>query len=260
MRGLLRYTAPMNLDLLYEIHRELPRQAPGGDALTRRALAVCSLPSEPNVLDLGCGPGAQTITLANALPAAKISAVDLLAPFLDELRARAESAGVSERITKLNADIDAPNFTSASFDLVWAEGAAYTIGTPNTLALARRLLKPGGWFAFSELVWRDTPRPRAAVDFWATEYPDMTDIAGVEQQIAEADFRLSDRFELPDNAWWDDYYTPLAARLPALRERFADNADALAIINDTHAEIELRRAHSDAYAYAFFVCRVPERA
>lgn len=45
------------------VHRGLPREGPGNDAATLQALRrLPPLPASPRVLDLGCGPGAQTET------------------------------------------------------------------------------------------------------------------------------------------------------------------------------------------------------
>jgi methylase of polypeptide subunit release factors len=55
------------IDLLIALHHGLPRQGPGDLASTSRALALCTeLPTAPDILDIGCGTGAQTLTLAAA--------------------------------------------------------------------------------------------------------------------------------------------------------------------------------------------------
>ena len=55
-----------------------------GDAETTRKLAERLrpyLPSEPRVADLGCGVGASALVLAQALPKARVLALDSHAPF-----------------------------------------------------------------------------------------------------------------------------------------------------------------------------------
>ncbi|NRA02079.1 MAG: hypothetical protein HRU00_05690 [Myxococcales bacterium] len=53
------------IEVFWKLHQGLPKQGPGSDASTRRALAlVPELPSAPRILDLGCGPGRQTLVLA----------------------------------------------------------------------------------------------------------------------------------------------------------------------------------------------------
>jgi len=54
--------APRFLELFLEVMESLPRQGPGNPACAERALALCRhLPPSPQVLDLGCGTGGQTL-------------------------------------------------------------------------------------------------------------------------------------------------------------------------------------------------------
>ena len=57
------------LDLVIELHKPLDRLGPGSVESTNRALDfVEGLGSMERVLDLGCGTGAQTMTLAERIP------------------------------------------------------------------------------------------------------------------------------------------------------------------------------------------------
>jgi ubiquinone/menaquinone biosynthesis C-methylase UbiE len=129
-------------DIFFEIHSGLPREAPGDDASTARAFDfVHGLPPEPDVLDIGCGPGAQTLVLAG-LTRGRITAVDVHAPFLDDLRSRAKRPGVAGRIQAVRASMFSLPFVDASFNLVWSEGAIYLMGFDKGLAGWRRVLRP----------------------------------------------------------------------------------------------------------------------
>ncbi len=55
----------------------LEAQQPGAAEALRRALARCALPTRARVLEVGCGTGILTAALAEALPQAQITAVDL---------------------------------------------------------------------------------------------------------------------------------------------------------------------------------------
>src|SRR5512140_1883138 len=88
-------------DIFFEVHAGLPREAPGDEASTARALGMMQgLPAVPSILDIACGPGAQTIALTKH-SAARITAIDVHQPFLDELQRRTEQAGVAGRVTPL---------------------------------------------------------------------------------------------------------------------------------------------------------------
>ena len=244
-------------DAFWEVMRGLPRQGVGSDTDTARALALCTdLPVAPRILDIGCGTGRQSLVLARAT-GGHVTAVDLHAPFLDELRANAASAGLSDRITTVQADMRELPFEAGTFDLVWSEGAAYAMGVAAALVAWRRSLRPGGYLALSDLVWTMVDRPAQAEAFFASGYPDMTDVDGSLARIADAGFELKGHFPLPESAWWDEYYTPLEVRLPALRERYRGDADAAAVIEQTAQEIDLRRHYRTSYDYQFFVTLKP---
>ena len=244
-----------DFEVFLTAHRGLPRQGPGSEASTLAALELCAeLPAAPAVLDIGCGPGMQTIALAGAMPAT-ITAVDLFDEYLDQLRERARAHGSSERIIPVVGDMQRLELPAASFDLIWAEGSAYIMGVDAAMTAWRPLLRPRGYLAFSDLLWLGADRPRRAVDFWAEEYPTMTDVETRCQQLDAAGYELIGRFTQPESDWWDHYYTPLAARLPQLRERYDGDAEALTVVEAIASEIEVRRDFGSSFGYVFFVAR-----
>ena len=131
-------------DIFMDIQRGLPRQGPGNDAATRRAITYCKdLRPGPSVLDIGCGPGRQSLVLADALDTC-VTAVDIHQEYLDELVYRSTEAGLGDRITPMLADMAALAFEADRFDLIWAEGSAYIMGVENALKTWKRLLKSRG--------------------------------------------------------------------------------------------------------------------
>ena len=242
--------------MFYDVQSGLPRQGPGDEQSTRTALALCTgLPAKPLVLDIGCGPGAQTIVLAQALPDASITAIDNHLPYLEELESRAHAAGLEGRIVTEQHDMGALPYEPASFDLIWAEGSAYSIGIANALSAWQPLLKPGAYLAFTELVWLASSPPAEAVEFFDNEYPAMTTSQAIAGLIVEHGYELSGRFTLPDSAWWDDYYTPLSEKFPRLIEKYAGDEAGLAVVEMAQEEQRIRRDFGSSYGYEFFVAR-----
>src|SRR5260370_30240466 len=139
------------MSIFRELTEGLPRQAPGSAEATLRALAMArGLPERPRILDVGCGPGAQTIELARTT-GGWIVAVDIRQRFLDELTERAGAAGVLPQVTTINSSMFDMDFDDASFNLIWSEGAVYIAAFSAGLRAWLRFLKPGGWIAVSVL-------------------------------------------------------------------------------------------------------------
>ncbi len=238
-----------------ELYEELPRQGPGSRACTEEAFRMCgNLPSPPEILDLGCGSGCQTLHFAE-LTSGSIVAVDSHAPFIERLQATLVNSGLSPRVQARIGDMACLDLPPESFDLVWSEGALYNIGIGGALRICRGLLRPGGRLAFTDAVWRVEAPPPEIKDSFDLDYPAMGMAKDVEALIANAGFELLGRFTLPDEAWWDDFYTPMEHRIDDLRSSYVDDAEAMAILDQLGREPELHRRYSHCYAYEFFVVR-----
>lgn len=238
------------LAIFLELHQGLPRESPGGPAYTRQAFELLPPLPQPHILDIGCGPGEQTLTLAR-LSDGSITAVDTHQPYLNRLAAQAQ-AEFPGRITCLNADMAALPFDPHRFDLIWSEGAIYIMGLEAGLGQWRDLLRPGGYLAISELVWLRPNPPAAIASFWQSAYPAMSMVDRVAALIPTCGYSLVGQFVLPPPAWWN-YYRPLEDRLKRLHAKYHDQPQALTVLAQEQQEIELYRAYGDWYGYSFFV-------
>jgi SAM-dependent methyltransferase len=245
--------------VFFDLHQGLPRQGPGNRACTARALAMAGpLPMAARVLDIACGPGMQTVDLAELLPQATITALDNHAPFLAEAAQRAAARGVAGRVATVLGDMAMLPFPPGSFDLLWCEGAAYIIGLARALGSWRPLLAPNGRIALSEPVWLRVDPP-AAVRRCFAEYPAMGDAAACRRVVRDCGYRVLGDFMLPEAAWWEHYYTPLEERLKRLAPRWAGDPVAQEVLRESREEIGMYRAYSAYYGYIFLVMAEQER-
>jgi len=240
-----------DLTLLFELFENTPRQGPGSIETTRRALRLLpgSLRVE-RVLDLGCGTGGSTLVLAEDT-GAHVTAVDIHPPFLATLRARAEERGLADRITTVAADMADAASLGAGFDLIWAEGSAYSIGFENALRRWRPLLRPAGCLVVTELVWFAAEPAERAREFFAAEYPDLRDEATRIDQARSAGYDVLGSFRLPA-ADWNAYYAGLEA---PLREAILRRGDR-EVYAATRRERAIYEACGDDYGYLCLVLQV----
>ena len=243
------------IDLLVELHEGLPRLGPGNDESTLKALALCEhLPAEPEILDIGCGTGAQTLALA-ANTTGHITAVDLIPNFLAQLDKEVVRRGLEERVEIREADMKQLPFPEASFDLVWSEGAIYIMGFDNGLTEWRLLVKPGGYLVVSEVSWFRPDPPQEVLDFWQENYPA---IRTVDENLAAARDRgwlPVGSFHLPKEGWVQEYYRQLEERLADFRQAKADDPDAQGVADLTELEMSMFSRYSDFYGYEFYILR-----
>lgn len=241
------------MDIFFEIHKDLPREGPGSIESTRRAFHLLKeLPEKPAILDVGCGPGMQTILLAR-LSQGHVIGLDNHQPYLDRLEMKAREEELSDRIRTVNGSMFEMRFEKEYFDVIWAEGAIYIMGFEKGLKEWRHFLKVGGYMAVTEVSWlRDSP-PQELFDFWDKAYPQIKSIDENLSLIEECGYCVISHFTLPEKAWWDDYYYPLEKRVRMLRKKYAGNKKALALLDEEDSEIELYRKYSKWYGYVFYI-------
>lgn len=238
-------------EILYEVFGSLAQGAPGNDASTLRALeGVPGRDTVRRVLDLGVGHGRTTFMLAEAFRDARITAVEIYAPFVRRITEHARKTGFENRVHAVCGDMEKITVADGSIDLVWAEGSIYVLGMERALSLWRPWLRPGGCLAFSDFVrWVDDLLEEAR-DFWAMEYPDMASEAVVHSRAEAAGYRVVNSFRMTKEAH-EAYYVPLETRVDELAGR--DDADVREVLGGLRKEIDVVRRFPDEAGYMFFV-------
>jgi SAM-dependent methyltransferase len=249
--------SPHFLEIFFKVFENLPRQGPGNRNCATKALGLCrELTEFPAILDLGCGVGGQTLHLAE-LTSGSIVAIDNHAPSIKRLQEAIAERRLSQRVSAIVDDMAYPEQPRGSFDLIWSEGALYSIGLRDALRVCHGLLRPGGYVAFTDAIWLKENPPPAVKATFDMDYPTMGSLDDDLAAIQDCGFELIGHFTLPDEAWWDDFYTPMETRIEELRKKYANDGESLAILDQLAEEPNMHRHHSDFYAYEFFVARRP---
>jgi SAM-dependent methyltransferase len=104
------------------------------------------------ILDLGSGTGTGALALAQRFPGADVTAVDISAAMLGRLQDKAREAGLADRITTIQADLDAAWPGTGPADLAWASASMHHLADPDrVLSEIYIALRPGGMLAVAEL-------------------------------------------------------------------------------------------------------------
>ena len=242
---------------LYYLHEGLPRQAPGSDDSTSDAIRrLGRFPRDAHAVDVGCGPGRASVLLAKELNA-RVTAIDIHQPYLDQLAATCKRLGLRRLIKPRKMSMEKLQFEPGSLDLIWAEGSAYFIGIRRSLETWFPLLKEHGLAVFSELCWLTEDRPAEAVEYWATAYPEMTTSAAHLATAKEIGYYECQSWVLPERDWWTEYLTPLEARMELLAPEAARDRKLASLIADSRRAIDLFRRHSNSFGYVFHIVGKP---
>jgi len=242
----------MNKDIFFEIHQDLPREGPGRDHYTRKAFYMLPEMDKPRILDIGCGPGGQTMELAR-LTKGEVIGIDIHQPYLDKLTNKIKEAGFSERVHAINCSMFDIQFPDRSFDIIWAEGSIYIMGFERGLNEWRHLIKPNGFLVVHEMSWLRSDPPQEIYQYWKEFYPGIKTVAENVELIFKCGYKLLGQFTLPDDAWQIEYYGPLEERIKNMKVKYIDNPEALAVLDNEQREIEMYKKYYQWYGSVFFV-------
>jgi SAM-dependent methyltransferase len=102
------------------------------------------------VLEVGCGVGAQTVTLAQRSPDARFTSIDVYPDSLAQAKRMTDAAGLTN-VHFQQADIFASPFAPGSFDHVFVCFVLEHLSRPvEALTILNRLLRPGGTITLIE--------------------------------------------------------------------------------------------------------------
>lgn len=158
---------------------------------TKRAFQSLPELDKPDILDIGCGSGIPSLSLAR-LTNGQIVGIDNDPIALEQFNKKIQEQNLSHRIKTLQCDMKKMPFDDNSFDIVWAEGSIAFVGFEKGLEDWKKLIKPSGY-----LVIHDS----------------LENIDEKKDQIKSAGYRLINHFILDESVWWDEYFGHLNKEL-----------------------------------------------
>jgi len=242
----------MTHDIFFEIHQGLPREGPGRNKYTRKAFQMLPEMDEPYILDIGCGPGGQTLELAR-LSKGQVIGLDNHQPYLDRLQRKIDEGGLSDRVKVVNCSMFEMKFPNVSFDIIWAEGSIYIIGFERGLKEWRQLLKHKGFMVVHEMCWLRSYPPQEIYEYWKKLYPGIRTVPENLERIPGCGYNLIGYFLLPEDAWLIEYYGPLEERIQMLRKKHSHDPQALSVLDSEQKEIDMYKKYYEWYGSVFFV-------
>ncbi len=238
-------------EAMFEFYEGVTVLGPGSEVTTNKLLKL--VPNHNNIkqaLDIGCGTGRSTFALANT--GIHTTAIDVYQPFLDYINKTARQKGLQDNIKTMQSSMDSLDLPEKSFDLVWSEASAYSMGFHNALRYWKEFLKPDGYVVVTELCWTSDKPSKEIAKFWSEEYTGMKNISELKSTIKACGYKIVSYFTLPESDW-QNYYIPLKLRV---NEYQNDNRPAMQyVIKQTLKEISMREKYASDYEYFAFVIK-----
>lgn len=244
-----------DFNLICEYFSNVERQGPGSPEATLKALGfIDGLTPQSRIADLGCGTGGQTLTLAQNAPG-QVTGLDLSSAFIDIFNRNVRSLGLSDRVKGIVGSMDELPFERESLDLVWSEGAIYSIGFERGLTEWRAYLKADGHVAVTECSWLTAERPDEILDYWMLHYPAIDTIPNNIARMQRAGYVPAATFILPETCWTEHYFAPCRGIQKAFLEKHAGSRAAEAFVAGQRHEMEMYRKYKAFYGYVFYIGR-----
>lgn len=241
------------IEALIKLHQGVERQGPGDASFSCGIInQLPELPSKPRIADIGCGAGAGARMLAKKYRS-KVKAVDFSDVFLNQMMQQARNENLDKLLEPTRCDMAQLDWPPGSIDLLWSEGAAYSMGFENAIEYWRPFMSPDGIAVISEMSYFSNTPPEDLKQYLEKVYPDIRTESENINLINASGFEVLDTHRLPQQAWWDNYYNPLSEKI----KTFADTDDAVmrAVILETEEEMDyFKKFHRD-YGYTYYIMK-----
>ncbi len=188
--------------------------SPGGPEEVAKVLVGLDLTGQ-RVLDIGCGTGAISISLARDYGAERVIGIDVEGSVCACARENVVAEGLSGRVDILEVQPGPLPFEAATFDLVFSKDSIVHISNKEEMAAnVFEVLRPGGIFAASDwLISHDGPPTPEMQRYIALEDIDLNPASPNRYVRALVDAGFEDVNAVNRNEW---YYEEAKSELAML--------------------------------------------
>lgn len=212
-------------------------------------------PHGARILEVAPGKGEAACRLAER-HGARVLGVDLMPMFARYATRKARARRVADLVSIALGDGARLPVASGVFDGAYCTGSPQIAGGDACLGEMHRALKPGGWLAVSDWVWRARPVPPEVVPpavrveqfMLLEEYATWLRDAGFEIVLAQT---------LPPQVWYG-YYGPMLEAIEDVRRAHPHDPEAQRWADDAYANeprLWYETAARDYWSYAAFLAR-----
>lgn len=243
----------------FEAFEGLERLSPGSTGSSLMASKSISRSEEMSILEIGCGKGITSLLLAQAMPLARIIAIDNHQEYIRHLSKKAAEAGVSQQVQGMVMSMEDLQFPEGQFDVICCEGAVYNQGFEKALEQWKKFLKPNGQIIVNDLCWLKAHVPKEVSDYWKEQYPDINTVQQRKKQAKVLGYEVKSAYTQPPSDWIEHYYKPLHGNLVKMIEKYRDNPEAMETIKEIDKEMIMYSKYAFCYGYVMFTLEKAEK-
>jgi len=225
-------------------------------SMLRAANQISEIPTQPEILEIGCGCGLPSINLAQYF-GGHICSVNSQKEYIQELQIEAIRRGYIDIIDYINTDVFHLNFEEHKFNVIWSEGAISQLGLKRGILEWKKYLCNYGYIAINNISWLKKSQPAKLLEFWEREDPKMNSVDNNLQIIESNGYKLIDFFVISPETWWDEYYSPLDDRIKNIRYQYIENEIAQEVFDYIQLEIDMYKNYSEYYGSVFYIMQIP---
>ncbi|MDE0331577.1 MAG: methyltransferase domain-containing protein [Nitrospinae bacterium] len=213
------------------------------------------------VFDASCGKGGSVISLAKMFGCSAIG-LDDRPEFVEDGRRRTLFEDLSHLIDLLVHTNDDFPFDDDYFDLVLLCEPAYPSSTASKLNRLTRIVKPGGWIAYSGLVWKSDDENIASERLmkWLDSYLpcEPIDVEELWAHLIEQGYEV-EFVEHETDHTWENFLAPQARSIIENRLEYAESLEAQDMLDRWQLDLEIyhKCGGKQLLGYATFLLRCP---